>query len=243
MKLKVLALITFIFCSTNVYAMHIAEGILPFNWALLWFALYLPFFIYGLTEIKRKSIEDISFKPLTGLIAATVFIISCMPIPIPFAGTCSHPAGTAISAIILGPFISAVVAAVALLLQSLFLAHGGISTLGANVFSMGVAGSFIGYFIFKISRKLNLSLVVSGFLAGVFADWATYLTTSLQLSTGLMNEGNFLELFNKIILAFIPVQLPLSFIEGLMTAAVVSLLYKKRPDLLIKMRVLDTKEV
>ncbi|MCX8069340.1 MAG: energy-coupling factor ABC transporter permease [Thermodesulfovibrionales bacterium] len=242
-SLYLLFFISLLLISTNAFAMHIAEGILPFNWAILWFAMTLPFFIFGIREIKNKSSEDVSFKPLIGLISATVFIISCMPIPIPFAGTCSHPAGTAISSIILGPFISVVVASSALLIQSLFLAHGGISTLGANVFSMGVAGSFAGYLIFKTFRNFKLPLTISGFFAGVFADWATYLTTSVQLSAGLMTGDNFIVLFNKIIIAFIPVQLPLSLIEGLMTAGVVSLLYKKRPDLLIKMKVLKPNEV
>ncbi|HIJ59395.1 MAG TPA: energy-coupling factor ABC transporter permease [Nitrospirae bacterium] len=242
MRLFLIAILTIVVFPNESVAMHIAEGILPFKWSIFWFILSAPFFIYGLRELKKKTSQDLSFKPLIGFITATVFIISCMPIPIPFAGSCSHPAGTAISAIILGPAISVVVALSALIIQSLFLAHGGISTLGANVFSMGVAGSFIGYFVFITARRLNLPLVVSGFLAGVFADWATYLTTIIELSAGLMGNTTFLELFNKILLAFIPVQLPLSLIEGLMTAGVVSMLYKKRPDLLIKLNILKEKE-
>ncbi len=40
-----------------------------------------------------------------------------------------------------------------------------------------------------------------------------------------------------------PTQLPLGLLEGAMTAGMVVLLYRKRPDLLVKMRVLSAKEV
>lgn len=121
----------------RAFAMHISEGILPLGWAGVWFAAAAPFVGWGLYRLKAASVGDLSFKPLVGLMAAVVFIISCIPVPVPTAGTCAHPVGTAISAILLGPPISVLVATVALLIQALFLAHGGLSTLGANVVSMG----------------------------------------------------------------------------------------------------------
>ncbi len=239
----VVSMFMLLMLSDNVWAMHIAEGILPLNWAVLWFVLSSPFFIYGLYRLKQNSSIDVSYKPLVGLMAAVVFIISCMPIPVPTAGTCSHPAGTAISAIILGPFVSVVVATAALLIQALFLAHGGLSTLGANVFAMGVAGSFAGYLVFKALRGIGTGLPIAGFFAGLAADWATYLVTATELASGLMGNGEFIGLFTKIVIAFIPTQLPLGIVEGVMTAGVVTVLYKKRPDLLLRMKVLKDKEV
>jgi cobalt/nickel transport system permease protein len=188
------------------------------------------------------SAVDLSFKPLVGLMAAVVFIISCLPIPVPTAGTSSHPCGTGISAILVGPAISIVIAAVALLIQALFLAHGGLSTWGADIVSMGVMGSFAAYGVFRITRSLRLSLPVSGFIAGVFADWATYLTTSVELAAGIKGDAPFAPLFWKVVLAFIPTQLPIGILEGAMTAGMISLLYKKRPDLLVKMRVVTPEE-
>ncbi len=218
--------------------MHISEGILPFNWALLWFLIAVPFVAYGLYRLKKISNSDISFKPLVGLMAAVVFIISCMPIPVPTAGTCSHPCGTGISGILLGPAISILITAVALLIQALFLAHGGLSTWGADIVSMGVVGSFAGFLTFKALRLLKINLAVSAFFAGLFADWATYLATSVELTAGIKGSAPFLPLFWKIIVAFIPTQLPLGILEGAMTSGMIMLLYKKRPDLLIKMKVL-----
>lgn len=228
---------------SNAHAMHISEGILPLNWAVLWFAIAAPFVVYGLYRLKKNSTVDLSFKPLVGLIAAVVFIISCMPVPVPTAGTCSHPCGTGISGILVGPGISILIATAALLLQALFLAHGGLSTWGANIVSMGVMGSFAGFLTFKAFRSLKVNMAVSGFMAGLFADWATYFTTSVQLASGIRGDSSFIPLLWKILVAFVPTQLPLGMLEGAITAGMVVLLYKKRPDLLVKMRVLKAKEV
>jgi cobalt/nickel transport system permease protein len=83
-----------------------------------------------------------------------------------------------------------------------------------------------------------MNLAVAGFAAGLFADWATYLTTPVELASGIKGEAAFAPLFWEIVIAFIPTQLPLGILEGAITAGMVMLLYKKRPDLLVKMRVI-----
>lgn len=217
------------------HAMHISEGILPLPWAAFWFLVAAPFVIYGCRELRRLSQQDLAMKPLVGLLAAVVFIISCMPIPVPTAGTCSHPCGTAIPAILIGPCISVVISTVALLIQALVMAHGGLSTLGADIVSMGIVGSFTGFAVFKGLRKGGVSLGVSAFFAGLLTDWATYLTTAVILASGIRGSEPFLPLFTRIVIAFVPTQLPLGILEGALTAGMVTLLARKRPDLLAKM--------
>jgi cobalt/nickel transport system permease protein len=240
---SLLTLLVFLITVSPARAMHISEGILPINWAVIWSAAALPFVAYGLLELKKRSASDVSFKPLVGLMAAVVFIISCMPVPVPTAGTCSHPCGTGLAAIILGPALSVLVATVALLIQALFLAHGGLTTLGANVISMGVMGSFVGYFVFRVLKSMGVGLTIAAFLAGLLADWATYFMTAVELASGIRGDSAFLSLLWKIAVAFVPTQLPLGILEGAITAGMVSLLYRKRPDLLVKMGVLAAKEV
>ncbi len=246
------ALLTFISFSTftffhvldpcPVHAMHITEGILPLPWAVLWFVVATPFVVYGLYRLKRLSSIDISFKPLVGFMAAAVFVISCMPIPVPTVGTCSHPCGTGMSAILLGPGISVLAASVALLIQALFLSHGGLSTLGANIMSMGVMGSYAGYLTFKALRRLGVGIGIAAFVAGLFADWATYIATSVELASGIKGDTPFIPLFWKLLIAFIPTQLPLGIVEGAMTAGVIVLLSRRRPELLVKMHVIRKEE-
>lgn len=229
--------------ATPAHAMHISEGILPLNWALLWFSVAAPFVMLGVRRLNTLSHDDLSMKPLVGLLAAVVFIISCMPIPVPTAGTCSHPCGTGMSSILLGPLVSVVIATVALLIQALVMAHGGLSTLGADIVSMGVVGSFTAWFVFRGMRGIGAGLAVAAFLAGLAADWATYLATSAELASGIRGSDPFLPLFVKVVLAFAPTQLPLGILEGAMTAGMVVLLHRKRPDLLLRMKILKTGEV
>lgn len=218
--------------------MHIAEGILPFKWAGLWYLVSLPFLAKGISVIKVKSKKTLEFKPFLGLMGAAVFIISCMPVPVPTAGTCSHLCGTGLSAILLGPIMSTFISSIALVLQALFLAHGGLTTLGADIVSMGIAGSFAGYFVFKILRKFRASLFLSAFMGGLLADWATYITTSFELSSGLAGGQPVFPLFTRILIAFIPTQLPLGILEGFLTGGVVVFIYKRRPDILLSLAVI-----
>jgi cobalt/nickel transport system permease protein len=240
---RLLLLVMFFLVPERACAMHISEGILPFDWAAFWFAVAVPFVAYGLWRLKVLSREDLSYKPLVGLMAAVVFVISLMPVPVPTAGTCSHPAGTGISGILMGPGISIVITSVALLIQALLLAHGGLSTLGADIVSMGVMGSIAGFLAFKVLRSMRVNMAVAGFMGGLLADWATYATTSVELAAGIRGDSPFMPLFMKILIAFVPTQLPLGILEGFMTAGVVMLLFRKRPDLLVKMRVLRPEEV
>jgi cobalt/nickel transport system permease protein len=240
---KFLLTVGILLLAVPAHAMHISEGILPFNWAALWFVVAVPFVAIGIRRLNELAKDDLSFKPLVGLMSAVVFIISCMPIPVPTAGTCSHPCGTGIAAILVGPFVSVLITAVALLIQALFLAHGGLSTWGADIVSMGVVGSFTGYLVFRSVRMTGASLGIAGFSAGLMADWGTYLTTSVELASGIRGEAPFWPLVWKIVIAFIPTQLPLGILEGAMTAGMVLLLYRKRPDLLVKMRVIKPEEV
>ena len=215
-------------------AMHISEGILPFSWALFWYCASAPFLALGLRTLARRSEADLACKPLVGMVAAVVFVISCMPIPVPLAGTCSHPCGTGLAAVLLGPALSVVVAAVALLIQALFLSHGGLSTWGANLFSMGVMGSFAGYAAFRGLRMAGFGVVAAAFAAGLVADWATYAGTAMIMAAGIRGTSPFWPLVGKIALAFVPTQLPLGIVEGAITAGMVSLLRKNRPDLLAR---------
>jgi cobalt/nickel transport system permease protein len=240
----ILVVFLFVFFFTQkVYAMHISEGILPLKWAGLWYLVAIPFLIKGIFDIKKESKVTPSFKPFLGLMGALIFVISCMPVPVPTAGTCSHPAGTGLSAILIGPIMSIFVTSIALLIQALFLAHGGITTWGADIVSMGIAGSFAGYAAFKILRRFKVPLFVCGFMAGLLADWATYLTTSFELASALHGTKPMFSLFRTVLIGFIPTQLPLGILEGFLTGGMIVFVYKRRPDILASLGVIkETKK-
>lgn len=213
-------------------AMHISEGILPTSWALLWYAVAIPFVAWGLRDLRAKSAREPFFKPMVGLIGAAVFVISCMPIPVPTAGTCSHPCGTGMAAILIGPALTVVVSSIALLLQALFLSHGGLTTLGGNIVSMGIVGAFSGWAIFRLTRRFGAPAWLAAFLAGLISDWATYATTSFELASALHGDASMGRLFGLIAVSFVSTQLPLGILEGVITAGVYTFIQSRRPSLL-----------
>ncbi len=239
--IQLAALIGLIFLATPAHAMHLSEGILPIKWAVIWYLAALPFVAYGIYKVKNISKADVTIKPMLGMMGAAVFIISCMPIPVPTAGTCSHPCGTGMAAILIGPVLSTFVASIALLIQALFLAHGGITTWGADIVSMGIVGSFSAYLVFKGLQKVGLGLVPAAFAAGVISDWGTYATTSFELASALQGKESFLNLFSAILIAFIPTQLPLGILEGALTAGMVAFVMKRRPEILERLGVLKVR--
>jgi len=219
-------------------AMHISEGLLPWKVATFWFVVALPFVAAGLVQIARRKQLSPTYMPLLGIFGAAVFVFSCLPIPIPGVGATAHPAGTGFSAILLGPLPSVVVAFVSLLLQGVFLAHGGLTTLGANTFSMGVLGSFAGIAAFVVARRLRLGLFWSGFLAGVSADLFTYLGTSIALATGLHGSGSLLGEIGAIFAILAPYVAVLMVIEGLITGGILVYVRNHRPDILRRLKIL-----
>jgi cobalt/nickel transport system permease protein len=224
--------VIFVVCQPSAFSMHISEGILPAQWAALWFLAAVPFLAWGMWDVKKRAKRDPSYKAFLGLIGAAVFIISCMPIPVPVAGSCSHPCGTGLAAILIGPGPTIVIASVALALQALFMAHGGITTLGGNIMSMGVVGALAGYGAFRLLRGLRLPATAAAFAAGALADWATYAMTSFELAAALHGDGSLWTMFAAIGVAFVPTQLPLAIFEGFLSAGAYQFVRSRRPGLL-----------
>lgn len=231
-RLTALALAGLALAPEPALAMHISEGILPAPWALLWYAAAAPFVWMGIRTLNQCSPGAGVFKPFVGLVGAAVFIISCMPIPVPVAGTTAHPCGVGLAAILVGPWITTLISSVALALQALFLAHGGITTLGANITSMGVFGPFAAYAAFRLVMAMGVSGRAAAFTAGVVGDWVTYMGTSLFLALGLSGPGEFWGMFLGIMVAFVPTQLPLGILEGFVSAGAYEFIRQRRPELI-----------
>jgi cobalt/nickel transport system permease protein len=186
----------------------------------------------GLRRLRARTAEEPAVKSLVALMGAAVFAISLMPIPVPVAGSVSHPAGTPLAAIVVGPAASVLLAGISLLIQALFFAHGGLTTLGANIMSEGIVGSFAGYFAFRLSRRAGASLFWAGFLAGILGDLAVYMTTAIELGLGLFPLDGAARGAGALFLAFLPTQGPLAVLEGIFTGGVLSSLAELRPDIL-----------
>lgn len=208
----------------SAYAMHIAEGFLPVKWAGLWVIVTVPFLVVGLRSIRGSIKEKPDLKMLLGLVGAFAFILSALKIP-SLTGSCSHPTGVGLGAVLFGPAAMSVLGCIVLIFQALFLAHGGITTLAANTFSMAVVGPFVAYGVYKALQKMGAPLWLSVFLAAALGDLLTYVTTSLQLALAFPDAiGGVAASFVKFAGVFAITQIPLAISEGLLTALVFNLL-------------------
>lgn len=208
----------------DVQAMHIMEGFLPLKWCLFWYAICLPFVIAGLISISRKLADHPELKLLLGVAGAFAFVLSALKIP-SVTGSSSHPTGVGLGAVLFGPCAMSVIGSIVLLFQAILLAHGGITTLGANVFSMAVVGTFSAYYIYHLAIRLGLSSRVGIFLAACLGDLLTYITTALQLAVAFpAADGGMAVSAVKFLSIFALTQIPLAISEGLLTVIVFNFL-------------------
>jgi cobalt/nickel transport system permease protein len=212
------------------------EGFLPWYWCLFWFALSLPVVAYGIVQIKKVTDEHPESKPLLAVSGAFIFILSSLKLP-SVTGSCSHPTGTGLGAVLFGPAITSVLGAIVLVFQALLLAHGGLTTLGANIFSMGIVGPVAAWLVWKGVRKIGWGTSLAIFLAAVAGDWLTYVTTATQLSLAFPIP-TFGEAFIKFMVIFAYTQVPLAIAEGLLTVVIFEYILKLRPDILRTLKII-----
>ena len=210
--------------------MHIMEGFLPPLHAAAWTAVSLPFVVTGARRVVRIVKQHPHAKLLLAACGAFTFVLSALKLP-SVTGSCSHPTGTGLGAILFGPSVMAVLGCIVLLFQALLLAHGGITTLGANVFSMAIVGPWVAYGVFKLIRSLGGTLAVAVFFAATLGDLATYLVTSVQLALAFPDPiSGFAGAVVKFAGVFALTQVPLAISEGLLTVIVVNLLTQYSRD-------------
>ena len=216
--------------------MHIMEGFLPWQWCLFWYIVALPVVAYGVIQIKKITDEHPESKPLLAVSGAFIFVLSSLKLP-SVTGSCSHPTGTGLGAVLFGPAVTSVLGAIVLVFQALLLAHGGLTTLGANIVSMGIVGPVAGWLVYKGIKNAGGSPLLGIFLAAFFADLLTYVTTALQLSLAFPSP-TFTAAFTNFIVIFAVTQLPLAIAEALLTVVIFDYIMKLRPDILEQLKVI-----
>lgn len=208
----------------DAHAMHIMEGMLPPKWCIFWFAVSAPFFIYGLYRMRKIVLStEQNAKVMLALCGAFVFVLSSLKMP-SVTGSSSHPTGVGLGTVMFGPGVMAVLGVIVLLFQALLLAHGGLTTLGANCFSMTIVGPFVGFAVYKICRALKVSRSISLFLCAMLADWSTYVTTSFQLAVVFPDPNTGVGgAVVKFLSIYAVTQIPLAIAEGFLTVIVYNL--------------------
>jgi cobalt/nickel transport system permease protein len=213
--------------------MHIAEGILPLPHALAWSALAASALAFSARRPADPAAhgDAAARRALLSMAGALTFAVTLFPIPVPIAGVTSHLCATPVLALLLGPRRMILPATLSLLLQALFFAHGGLTTLGANVVTLGVIGPFAAYALATALRRVGVPAIWAVAIACAFADVAVYVADAAILGLAFAGERSFASWFTAILAGFAPAQVPLALVEGVASALFLRALSRRRPAL------------
>lgn len=211
--------------------MHIPNGFIPWDQCLIYLVILVVALIISL-RWARNNLDE-KRVPLMAVLAAGIFAIMSMNIPIPW-GTSGHMVGGALVALIfMAPEAAVIIFFLVLLVQGLFFGDGGLTVLGANVLNMGIIGGCVGLYSFKALRKplgkvlseskakiasIAIASWLSIFLAAEAVAVEMWLAGTFPLEAGLI----FMGLYHSVI----------GIIEAILTVVVILALEKLRPDLL-----------
>jgi cobalt/nickel transport system permease protein len=209
--------------------MHLADGLLPLSHAAAWATVATPFVVEAAWASRRA--EDTQSRALARLGGALLFAVTLFPVPVPLVGVTSHMCATPVLALLLGRRRVVLPTLGCLVLQALFFAHGGLTTLGANVLTLGVVGPAVALGVARVLQRLRVPGGVSLFLSCTLADVAVYVADAALLGLALQGEQPFSHWFSVALLGLAPAQVPLALLEGALSVALVRALARRRPEI------------
>ncbi len=210
--------------------MHMADALVsPAVGGALWAATA------GLTAYSAKKLRknlDEHKVPLMGVLGAFIFAAQMINFTIPGTGSSGHLAGGMLLAILVGPYAAFLTMASVLTVQALFFADGGLLALGCNIFNLAFCSCFVAYPL--LYRRLAGPNPTRGRIL-----WGALASAILALQLGALGvvlETHLSGLADLSMSAFLllmqPIHLAIGVIEGLVTAAVVSFVFKTHPEIL-----------
>lgn len=189
----------------------------------------------GLTSLSIKKIQDQAENhqiPLMGVMGAFVFATQMVNFSILGTGSSGHLGGGMLLAILLGPFAGFLTMTSILLIQALFFADGGLLAYGCNVINLAFYTCLVVYpLVFKpmlsrgwSARRIWIGSMLSSVIGLQLGAFSVVMQTLLSNRTELP--------FSSFLMLMQPIHLGIGLIEGAVTAAIVTFIWKARPELL-----------
>ena len=179
---------------------------------------------------SAKNLIADKFIALTGMMSALIFVLQMINFPVA-AGTSGHLLGGALAVIVLGPRLGLICLSVVVIIQSLLFADGGLSALGVNVLNMAIVTTTTSWFIvkywIKFIGKNKTSIVTVSVLAGILSVVFSSIAFTIQYAIG----GTISIPVGTVLIAMVTTHLIIGLGEGIITALIITLLMRVRPDL------------
>ena len=217
---------------TELVAMHMSDGIVNAPTSLIFGVVA----VLGLALCVTRARRDLDDRtaPLAGLVAAFVFAVQMLNFPI-LPGVSGHLLGGALVAILVGPYVGALCISIVLILQSLLFADGGLSALGTNITNMALIGTFVGYGVAvlmrRIARRSRAGLRTPAFVAAFVNTVVASLGFVLEYAIG----GQGLAV-GTVFALMVGLHALIGIGEGIITALTVGAVAAVRPDLIYLLR-------
>ena len=210
--------------------MHMADALIsPAVGASMW---VISAGLIGFCSKKIRAMQHDHTIPLMGVLGAFIFAAQMINFTIPGTGSSGHLGGGMLLAILLGPYAGFITMASVLTIQALFFADGGLLALGCNMFNLGFFPCFIAYpLIFKQIIRNEPSWGRLAFGATLASIIGLQLGAFCVVLETVFSGVSSLPL-KTFLLLIQPIHLAIGLIEGLATTAVVSFVWKARPELL-----------
>jgi len=212
--------------------MHLSEGMLPFEQSVIWSALTVPALLWSLRgEVQARKDSPSSAVIMAGA-TSLLFAGTLMPLPVPVVGATSHICLTPVLALIVGIRRIIWPTFFVLLLQAVFFAHGGITTLGVNTLTLGLLGPLVTVALWGGLQRAGAGGAAGLAIACGLGGLSVYVIDALVLSMALAEVAEPMTTLVTVLVGFAPVQVPLSILEAIIAVHMVRLLATRRPDLL-----------
>jgi len=208
-------------------AMHIPDGFLSVGVSVVFWVLSIIIIVIALRRVNRDLGER--EVPVMGVLAAAIFAGQMLNFAVA-GGTSGHLMGAALAAILLGPWAAVLVMTAVVSVQALIFQDGGLLVLGANLFNMGIVGSFVGYFVYRLFQRLAGGARWGIFAGGFAAAWVSIVIASLTVALQLSFSG--ISPANVAVPAMGGIHALIGIGEGLITLGALSFIYAARRDLL-----------
>ena len=212
--------------------MHLAEGVLPLNQAVAWSTLAAPAVYWSLRSEQRTRRTAPSSSVVMAGATSLLFAGTLLPLPVPVVGATSHICLTPVLGLIVGVRRIVWPTFFVLLLQAVFFAHGGLTTLGVNILTLGLLGPLATAGLWALLRRLGVDGALGLALACGVGGLSVYVADAVVLAVALSDMTAPATTFGVVLLGFAPVQIPLAVLEAVASVGIVRLLATRRPDLL-----------
>lgn len=219
--------------------MHVPDGVLPL-WLILTMLGISAVFLFASVKMVNRKFDD-RLVPYMGVLAAVIFAAQLVNFPVPPFSS-GHLVGSALLAVMLGPWAGMLIIALVLFVQALY-GDGGILAFGLNFFNMGVVGCFVGWAIAILVFK-GIKRVTDEKRSVLIATAASSFLTTIVAAFVLGLELLAVEGFTTLALgALVGVHVIIAVGEAILATVVLAYFVKAKPSIISFLKGSETREV